>query len=277
MMRLVLFVMLFVFMSSQVVMVQPSIAQTMPGNNTQQSTNQTISGNDAGQVAPFGNYTEGYGMNHFGNMTGGYMMHNWNMTGGYGMNHFGNMTGGFGMHNPCMQFGGYGNYAMHRHHYGQFGNMTGGYMMHPYGNMTGGYMMHNWNMTGGYGMNHFGNMTGGFGMHNPCMQFGGYGNYAMHRHHYGQFGNMTGGYMMHPYGNMTGGYGMYSNGNVTNYMKVVPPTPSPEQQIKLGIPPNAVSCPSGYSLVINSFDSRPACISSSDITKFIARGWGHIS
>jgi hypothetical protein len=209
MMRLVLFVMLFVFMSSQVVMVQPSIAQTVPGNNTQQSTNQTISGNDAGQVAPFGNYTEGYGMNHFGNMTGGYMMHNWNMTGGYGMNHFGNMTGGFGMHNPCMQFGGYGNYAMHRHHYGQFGNMTGG------------YMMHNWNMTGGYGM--------------------------------------------------------YSNGNVTNYMKVVPPTPSPEQQIKLGIPPNAVSCPSGYSLVINSFDSRPACISSSDITKFIARGWGHIS
>lgn len=83
--------------------------------------------------------------------------------------------------------------------------------------------------------------------------------------------------MMRPFGNMTGGYGMSSNGNVTNYMKVIPPTPSPEQQVKLGIPPNAVSCPSGYGLVINSFDSRPACISSSDITKFIARGWGHIS
>jgi len=147
--------MLFVFVSSQVIMIQPSVAQTVSGNDTQQGANQTISGNDAGQVAPFGNYTEGYGMNHFGNVTNGYMMHR--------------------------------------------------------------------------------------------------------------------------FGNMTGGYGMSSNGNVTNYMKVIPPTPSPEQQVKLGIPPNAVSCPSGYGLVINSFDSRPACISSSDITKFIARGWGHIS
>ncbi|MGB6463316.1 MAG: hypothetical protein WBF38_03715 [Nitrosotalea sp.] len=188
-MRLVLFVMLFVFVASQVIVVQPSIAQIVPGNDTQQGMNQTISGDSAGQVSPFGNYTERYEMNSNGNMTNGYMMHNW--------------------------------------------NMTNGYMMHHFGNMTSGYMM-----------NHFGNMTGG--------------------------------YMMHNFGNMTGNYGMNS-GNMANQMMAIQPTPSPEQQIKLGIPPNSVSCTSGYSLVINSFDSRPACISSNDTAKFIARGWGHLS
>ena len=211
-MRFILFVMMFVFVSSQIILVQRSIAQTMPENYTQQGMNQTISGGGAGQVAPFGNYTEMYGMNPNGNMTGGYM--------------------------------------------------NGGYMMHHFGNMTGGYM------------------TGGFGMHNPCMQFGGYGSYAMHHNHHGQFGNMTGGYMnggymMHHFGNMTGNYGMNSNGNMTaNSMPQS--VQSPEQQISSGVSPNNVNCPSGYSLVLNSFDSRPACISSSDISKFIARGWGHL-
>lgn len=215
-MRTILFVMLFVFVSSQIIMVQPSIAQTMPGNYTLQGMNQTVSGNDtqqgmnqtisggnAGQAAPFGNYTEMYGMNSNGNMTGGYTMH-----------HFGNMTGGFGMHNPCMSFGGYGGYAMHHNHYGQFGNMTGGYM--------------------------------------------------------------NGGYMMHHFGNMTGNYGMNPNGNMTA-SSMPQSVQSPEQQISSGVAPTNVSCPSGYGLVLNSFDSRPACISSSDISQFVARGWGHLS
>ncbi|MFZ1077446.1 MAG: hypothetical protein WAN47_08485 [Nitrosotalea sp.] len=210
-------------MSSQVIMVQPSIAQTLPENYTQQGVNQAISGGNAGQVAPFGNYTGMYGMNSNGNMTGGYMMH-----------HFGNMTGGY---------------------------MNGGYLMHPFGNMTVGYLMHHFgNMTVGYMIRHFGNMTGNYGMNSNGNMTGGY---------------MNGGYMMHHFGNMTGNYGTNSNGNVTA-SSVPQSAKSPEQQIISGVAPTNVSCPSGYGLVLNSFDSRPACISSSDISKFVARGWGHL-
>jgi hypothetical protein len=49
---------------------------------------------------------------------------------------------------------------------------------------------------------------------------------------------------------------------------------SPRAQEKSGVNPTDVKCVQGFSLVLNFADSRPACIKSEDLTKFIVRSWG---
>ena len=63
--------------------------------------------------------------------------------------------------------------------------------------------------------------------------------------------------------------------NKTN-TTVPPPIPevqSPQKQVSSGIAPADVKCPSGYQLVLNKFDSRPACVSPDIMAKLVARGW----
>lgn len=72
--------------------------------------------------------------------------------------------------------------------------------------------------------------------------------------------------------------GNMSTSNNTNKTPTPPPPPkllSPVAQVKSGIAPSQVKCGDGYSLILNLFNSRPACIKSADITNFISRGWGH--
>jgi hypothetical protein len=71
------------------------------------------------------------------------------------------------------------------------------------------------------------------------------------------------------------------NMSMTNNQTSIPSTPpptktlSPLAQVASGILPNHVKCGQGYGLILNLFDSRPACIKSEDMTNFISRGWGH--
>ena len=58
--------------------------------------------------------------------------------------------------------------------------------------------------------------------------------------------------------------------NATNASKIL----SPRAQVASGIAPTDVKCDQGFSLVLNSFNSRPACIKSEDVANFVARGWG---
>lgn len=63
--------------------------------------------------------------------------------------------------------------------------------------------------------------------------------------------------------------------NKTN-TTIPPPIPevkSPEKQVSSGTAPADVKCPSGYQLVLNKFDSRPACVSPDVMAKLVARGW----
>ncbi len=69
------------------------------------------------------------------------------------------------------------------------------------------------------------------------------------------------------------------NNTVQNLQSTLPTPPkilSPRAQMASGIEPSHVKCEQGYGLILNLFDSRPACIKSDDITKFLSRGWGHI-
>ena len=59
--------------------------------------------------------------------------------------------------------------------------------------------------------------------------------------------------------------------NATNASKIL----SPRAQVASGVAPTDVKCAQGFSLVLNAFDSRPACIKSEDVASFVARGWGH--
>lgn len=52
-----------------------------------------------------------------------------------------------------------------------------------------------------------------------------------------------------------------------------PMVPSPEKQVSSGTAPADVKCPSGYQLLLNKFDSRPACVSPEVMAKLVARGW----
>jgi len=51
---------------------------------------------------------------------------------------------------------------------------------------------------------------------------------------------------------------------------------SPRAQIVAGTAPSHVKCSQGYGLVLNTFNSRPACIKSEHIAKFLSMGWGHL-
>ncbi len=57
---------------------------------------------------------------------------------------------------------------------------------------------------------------------------------------------------------------------------VPPPVPTvlpPLKQMASGIAPSHVQCKLGYQLVLNKFDSRPACVSAEVLAKLVARGW----
>jgi hypothetical protein len=117
---------------------------------------------------------------------------------------------------------------------------------------------------------------------------------AMH-HHYGNMtGNMTNGFMpgnmtmgthMHHHGNMTGSMtngamaGKMANSTMaTGSMSAMPMTstlPSPNAQVTAGAQPANVKCMSGYYLVINNANSRPACVTQNTMSVLEQRGWGH--
>lgn len=70
------------------------------------------------------------------------------------------------------------------------------------------------------------------------------------------------------------------NGTMTSMNKTsvtIPPpapmVPPPAKQVSSGTAPADVKCPSGYQLVLNKFDSRPACVSPDVMAKLVARGW----
>jgi hypothetical protein len=105
---------------------------------------------------------------------------------------------------------------------------------------------------------------------------------AMH-HHYGNMtgnmangfmpGNMTMGTHMHHHGNMTGN--MANSTMTTGAMPMTSTLPSPHAQVTAGTPSTSVKCMSGFSLVINNENSRPACVTQSTMSLLVARGWGH--
>ncbi|NHI04515.1 hypothetical protein DYY67_2316 [Candidatus Nitrosotalea sp. TS] len=51
--------------------------------------------------------------------------------------------------------------------------------------------------------------------------------------------------------------------------------PSPGAQVAAGAQPTNVKCPSGFYLVINNSNSRPACVTQNTMSVLEARGWGH--
>lgn len=80
-------------------------------------------------------------------------------------------------------------------------------------------------------------------------------------------GTMTNGTMQN--GTMT--TGSMNSGSMSMASKL----PSPESQVSAGAQPANVKCPSGFYLVINNSDSRPACVTQNTMSVLEARGWGH--
>ena len=77
-----------------------------------------------------------------------------------------------------------------------------------------------------------------------------------------------------PSGAMTNGTmttGSMSSGTTS----VSTPTPSPNAQVAAGAQPANVKCSSGFYLVINNSNSRPACVTQNTMSVLEARGWGH--
>ena len=72
---------------------------------------------------------------------------------------------------------------------------------------------------------------------------------------------------------MTNGTMTSTNKTSTTIPPPAPTIPSPEKQVSSGTAPTDVKCPSGYQLVLNKFDSRPACVSPDVMAKLVARGW----
>jgi len=74
-------------------------------------------------------------------------------------------------------------------------------------------------------------------------------------------------------GTMTG---KMTNGTMTtSTMPMASTPPSPNAQITAGAQPANVKCMSGYYLVINNANSRPACVTQNTMSILEARGWGH--
>ena len=73
--------------------------------------------------------------------------------------------------------------------------------------------------------------------------------------------------------------GTMTNGTMTTgSMGTMPMTstlPSPNAQVTAGAQPANVKCMSGYYLVINNSNSRPACVTQGTMSVLEARGWGH--
>lgn len=75
------------------------------------------------------------------------------------------------------------------------------------------------------------------------------------------------------HGNMTGNM---ANGTMTtSTMPMASTLPSPNAQVTAGAQPTNVKCMSGYYLVINNANSRPACVTQSTMSVLEQRGWGH--
>jgi hypothetical protein len=68
----------------------------------------------------------------------------------------------------------------------------------------------------------------------------------------------------------TTGKASKNNGMNTNASGIM----SPRKQIAQGISPGKVQCKSGYQLILNKFDSRPACVSPAVLNILTSRGWG---
>jgi hypothetical protein len=97
-------------------------------------------------------------------------------------------------------------------------------------------------------------------------------------------GNMTMGTPMHQNGTMTGSMangtmtGNMANGAMASNMNSMPMAsalPSPNAQVAAGTQPANVKCMSGFYLVINNANSRPACVTQSTASLLEERGWGH--
>jgi hypothetical protein len=58
-------------------------------------------------------------------------------------------------------------------------------------------------------------------------------------------------------------------------MSMTSQLPSPNAQVAAGTQPANVKCMSGFYLVINNANSRPACVTQSTASLLEARGWGH--
>ncbi len=57
-------------------------------------------------------------------------------------------------------------------------------------------------------------------------------------------------------------------------MTTTPKIMSPKEQVTSGIQPKDVKCKSGFELIINQFNSRPACVKSDIASLLVTRGWG---
>ncbi len=49
---------------------------------------------------------------------------------------------------------------------------------------------------------------------------------------------------------------------------------TPKEQVASGTQPKDVKCKSGFELIINQFNSRPACVKSDIASLLVTRGWG---
>ena len=72
---------------------------------------------------------------------------------------------------------------------------------------------------------------------------------------------------------MTGGMQKGMTTNATATTTITAAVQPPAKQVASGTAPADVKCPSGYQLVLNKFDSRPACVSADVMAKLVARGW----
>ena len=49
---------------------------------------------------------------------------------------------------------------------------------------------------------------------------------------------------------------------------------TPKEQVASGVQPKDVKCESGFELILNQFNSRPACVKSDVASMLVERGWG---
>ena len=63
----------------------------------------------------------------------------------------------------------------------------------------------------------------------------------------------------------------------TNMTMTSPNIMMPKEQVASGISPKDVKCESGLELIINQFNSRPACVKSDIASMLVERGWGMLA
>jgi uncharacterized protein (UPF0333 family) len=75
---------------------------------------------------------------------------------------------------------------------------------------------------------------------------------------------------------------MSINGTMTHTstnttMTTTPKIMMPKEQVASGTQPKDVKCQSGFELIINQFNSRPACVKSDVASLLVERGWGMLA